>query len=386
MAEPALPAGVFARMVALRRDLHRHPELSFEEERTACQIAAALRELGLEPRRIAGTGLVVDLPGVGDGARVALRADTDALPIQETTGLPFGSETAGIMHACGHDGHSSMLLGAAALLVQGPPPPAPVRLLWQPAEEQGAGALALIEAGALEGVGAIFGGHLDPRLPTGTLVCDDGPMNASSDTFRVEVLGQAGHGARPHEARDALVIGSQLVVALQTVVSRELDPGQAAALSVGRFQAGSAPNVIAGRALLEGTLRAQSPEVRAQLLAALERIVKGTAAASGARLELEVQRGTPPVVNAPASAALGRQAARDVGAEVVPLPTANLGGEDFACYLERVPGCYVRYGARPTARAWAPAHSGGFDFDEAALAIGARWLARVAAVAGATLG
>ncbi|MCA8926344.1 MAG: amidohydrolase [Planctomycetes bacterium] len=379
-----VPPSVFARMVDLRRDLHRHPELSWEEERTATRIAAELERLGLSVRRVAGTGLIADLPGAAPGPIVALRADTDALPVHEQTGLTFASEREGVMHACGHDGHSSMLLGAAELLLAGPPPPCPVRLLWQPAEERGAGAVALIEAGALEGVELIFGGHLDRRFPAGTLIVSEGPVNASTDTFRVEITGQQGHGARPHETLDAVVAGSLLVTSLQTVVSREVNPAHPSVLTVGTFQAGTAGNVIAGQALLEGTIRAQDPEVRQHLIASLKRIGQAIGMLHGAKVEVSVKDGTPPVINPPGATAIARRAALEVTDPelVVPLPNANMGGEDFAYYLERVAGCYIRYGGLVPGRESFPAHSSQFDFDEAALGCGAAWLARVAVLGG----
>ncbi|MCA9573220.1 MAG: amidohydrolase, partial [Myxococcales bacterium] len=243
-----LPEPLRERIVALRRDLHRHPELSDRETRTMGRISEELDALGIPHRTgVAGNGIVADLPGRHEGPLVALRADTDALPVHEDTGLPFASVHEGVMHACGHDGHTSMLVGAAALLLADPPP-LPVRLLFQPAEETGTGALAMIEAGVLEGVGMIFGGHLDRHYAPGELIVTDGPVNASTDTFTVEILGQQGHGARPHEAIDAIVVGSLLVTAIQTIVSREVDPAHPSVISVGSFHAGPAPNVIADRA------------------------------------------------------------------------------------------------------------------------------------------
>ncbi|MEQ1504919.1 MAG: M20 family metallopeptidase [Myxococcota bacterium] len=378
----AVPAGIVDRMVSLRRALHQHPELAFTEHATMRRISGTLDELGVAHRAgVAGTGIVVDLPGRGDGPRVALRADIDALPIHEETGLPFASVNPGVMHACGHDGHASMLVGAAALLIADPPP-FPVRLLWQPAEEQGNGSLAMIEAGALDGVTAIYGGHLDRAYPPGVLVVTDGCVNASTDTFTLIVHGRQGHGARPHEAQDAIVIGSHLVTALQAVVSREVDPAQPAVVTIGRFEAGSAPNVIAGRATLEGTIRAQRADVRALLNEAIARIAAGVGAVHGARIELVRFEGTPPLVNPPGPTALARQAALDVvGPErVMPLATANMGGEDFAWYLERIPGCYIRFGARVPGPAAHPAHSSRFDFHEDALAVGAAWYDRIARI------
>ncbi len=378
-----LPADLVERIVALRRDLHRHPELSNAEHRTRARIADALERLGLTPRTVAGTGLICDLPGRGAGPLVALRADTDALPVHEDTQLPFSSVHDGVMHACGHDGHTAMLVGAAELLVADPPP-LPVRLLFQPAEELGTGALAMIKAGALDGVGLIFGGHLDRHYPPGHLVVTDGPVNASTDTFTIAIRGQAGHGARPHEAVDAVVVGSLLVTALQTVVSREIDPARPSVVSVGRFEAGSAPNVIAGRALLQGTIRAQHADTRQHLRDAIPRIARAIGALHGARVEVELHPGTPPLINRPGPTAIARRAAEEVvgPAHVGTLHTANMGGEDFAYYLDIVPGCYIRHGAQVPGRESYPAHSGQFDIHEDALPIGAAWLARVAHLGG----
>ncbi len=387
MVDPAelVPGDVFERMVALRRDLHENPELSGEETRTARRIADELSELGVEARsEVGGTGVVLDIPGKSDGPRVALRADTDALPVHEETGLEFSSKRDGVMHACGHDGHTSLLFGAAMLLTNGEPPPLPVRLLWQPAEERGAGAKAMIADGVLDGVGMIFGGHLDRHYPPGVLAISDGPVNASSDKFTIDIHGQSGHGARPHEAVDAVVVGSLLVTAIQTVVSREVDPAHPSVLSIGSFHAGSAPNVIAGTARLEGTIRTQEVDVRDHLRQAIIRISKSIGQLHGAEVDVEITGGTPPVVNLPEPTRLAREAAEQVlGPEaIVPLHTANMGGEDFSYYLEHVPGSYIRFGGQVKGREGFPAHSSRFDFDERALAVGARWLARVAHLAG----
>ena len=373
------------RLVAIRRDLHRHPETSWNETRTAERIEKRLVELGLEPRRICGTGVLVDVPGGREGARVALRTDIDALPITEETGLPFASENSGAMHACGHDGHTAMLLGAAELLAADPPP-GPVRLIFQPAEEVGTGASALIEAGALEGVAAIFGGHLDVHFPAGTIFVTPGPVAASTDLLRIRIAGRGGHAARPHETVDAVVVASHVVLALQHVVSRGIDPAEAAVITVGCLQAGEVANAIAGSANLEGTIRAFKADVRERLLAETERIARATAALHGAVAEVEIERGTPPVVNEARATALAREAAVSVAGpeRVASLPGANMAGEDFSFYQERVPGCYVRYGARPSGPAH-PNHSSRFDFDEAALGWGAAWLAEVARVAGRQL-
>lgn len=378
-----VPSQVFERMVALRRDLHRHPELSGEEERTGARIVAQLEELGLKPRRMAGTGVVADICGEREGARIALRADMDALPIQEETGLEFASIHDGVMHACGHDGHSSMLLGAAELLLRDPPP-GPVRLIWEPAEERGQGAPALIGEGVLDGVEAIFGGHVDRRYPAGVLVVTEGAVNAATNRFTIRITGLGGHGARPHEALDAVVVGSLLVIAIQTIVSREVDPAHPSVISVGSFHAGRAANVIADEAVLEGTIRCLDDDVRSYLQQAIRRIAQAVGQLHGAKVDVEISRGMPPVINTARMTELAREAASDVvGADrVVSLHTANMGAEDFAWFLDHVEGCYIRIGAQVPGHEGYPAHSSRFDIDEQALAAGAAWFAQVARTAG----
>lgn len=386
MSPPPITGALQARMIALRRELHEHPELSWGERESARRVARALGELGVGAEPVSGTGLVAEISGRRAGPLVALRADLDALPLAEATGLPFASTVPGVMHACGHDAHSAMLFGAAALL-HARRPPLPVRLLWQPAEELGTGARALREAGVLEGVAAIFGVHVDNRYPTGTLVVTDGAVNASSDGFRVTVRGRGGHAARPHETVDAVVTAAAIVLALQTVVAREIDPADPAVLTVGRLQAGEVSNVIAETAVLEGTLRALDSAVRARLAASLTRVATATGTAHGAGVEVEILEGTPLVYNAPEMAALARSAAAEVvGSENLrALRRANLGGEDFGCYLERVPGAFIRVGAGRAGATMHPAHSCRFDLDEGCLSAGAAWLAQVAARAGERL-
>ena len=383
----AVESAVVERMVAIRRDLHRYPELSWQEHETAERISAVLHELGIPHRRLMGTGVVADLPGTDGLPAVALRADIDALPIQEETGLPFASVNDGVMHACGHDGHTSMLLGAAELLARDGDLPTPVRLIFQPAEEKGAGAKALMEAGVLESVAIAFAGHLDRHFATGTLVVTDGAVSASTDHFKIRVTGRGGHAARPHETIDAVVVGSLIVTAIQTIVSREIDPTHPSIVTVGRFEAGKVPNVIAGQAELEGTIRAQDPGVREHLKKSIRRVAESIGQLHQAGLAVEVKGGTPPVVNSPHATALARQAAAEVVGEkcVRKLGRANMGGEDFAYYLEEIPGCYIRFGARPPGGKGFPAHSSRFDFDEDALPIGAAWMAEVARSAGAAL-
>jgi hippurate hydrolase len=380
-----LDQALFAQIVEIRRELHRHPELSWKETRTASRICEFLDDLGIAHRKdVAGTGVLAEIPAANEGPAIALRADIDALPIHEETGLPFASQVDGVMHACGHDGHASMLLGAAALLAREPQLPAPVRLIFQPAEEVGRGAPAMIEAGGLDGVGMIFGGHLDRHFPTGTVIVTDGPVNAASDQFSIEIRGSGGHAARPHETIDAVVVGSLLVMAIQTIVSREVNPAHPSVISVGRFDAGTAGNVIAGHARLQGTIRTQDPEVREHLHRSLRRIVESVGQLHGAEVTIDLVEGVPVLVNSGEMATLARQVAAQIVGEnnVRMLDTANMGGEDFSWYLEQVPGCYVRFGARGDQMEGYPSHSSRFDFDEAALAVGAAYYCAIAKEAG----
>ncbi len=384
----AISPDIQQQLVSIRRDIHQHPELSWQESRTASKVCESLDGLGLPYRsQVGGTGVVADIAGQRDGPVIALRADLDALPIVEETGLPFSSQVEGVMHACAHDGHTSMLLGAAMLLTDGPPPPLPVRLIFQPAEETALGAKKMIDEGVLDDVAMIFGGHIDRHYPCGDIIVTEGAVNASSDKFSLEISGQGGHAARPHEAVDAVVVGSLLVISLQTIVSREINPAHPSVVSIGRFDAGTAGNVIAGHALLEGSIRAQDPEVRSALHSSIRRIADSVAQLHDASIEVKIRKGPPPLINSDEMTALARQAAlKTVGPDKVnKLITANMGGEDFSYYLDHVPGCYVRYGAQIPGREGFPAHSSRFDFDEKALGIGATYLATVAREAALTI-
>ncbi len=388
VVESVVPAGIYEKMVSFRRDLHRHPELSQEEQETAAKIAAELEHLGIPYRTgVGGHGIVADLPGESSDYIVALRSDMDALPIHEETGLEFTSINEGVMHACGHDGHSSMLLGAAHLLLQEPSLPVPVRLIWQPAEETGVGAQAMIRDGVLDNVRLIFGGHLDRHYPAGELIITEGAVNASTDCFEIHIHGQQGHGARPHETIDAVVVGSLFVTSLQTIVSREINPAHPSVVTVGTFEAGTAPNVIAGTATLTGTIRSQDAAVREHLLKSIHRMARAIGDLHGAEISARIHSGTPPVINTREMATLARRAAEKVihPDQVRPLISANMGGEDFAYFLDHVKGCYIRFGAMVAGREGFPTHSSQFDFDERALAVGAAWFTEVAKLAGKTL-
>jgi hippurate hydrolase len=382
------PQTAIERLVALRRDLHRHPELSWKEERTAERLTSFLRELGArDVRRVAHTAVVARIPGRDPSAPVvAIRGDIDALPIEEATGLEYASETPGVMHACGHDVHATWAVGAA-LLLQRAPARGDVVIVLQPAEEVGGGARAVVDAGVLDGVAAIFGGHVDRRFPLGSVVAEAGPLAASADAFTIELAGRGAHGARPHESADPIVGASALVTALQTIVSRRLDPAAAAVVSIGSIHGGTAPNVIPERVVLTGTLRAMLPAVRSSLCEEVERLATSIATAYGLSAQVTFDAGTPPVVNTAREAGWAQRAAENVlGAGcVLPFGITNMGGEDFAVYLERIPGCFLRIGARERSGTPVPAHSPRFIAAEGSIFVGAAVLAECARVAGEDL-
>ena len=368
----------------LRRILHRCPELAYREKKTAAVLAEELDRLNIPFKtKVAGTGIVAELmgqpPAGGIIPCVALRADMDALPLQEETGLPFASEHSGCMHACGHDGHMAMLVGAAALL-QEVELPGRVKLFFQPAEESGNGAEKMIEAGALDDIEMIFAGHIDIHYPVGTLTVDAGLICSYTDPFTIHIHGRGGHAAWPHEAIDSVVVASNLIMNMQTLVSREIDPVHPAVVTVGRVQAGTVHNVIAERALIDGTVRSAHQDTRKRILSGLNRMIQGAASMSGARIELNFLEGLPAVINEEPAVSIARQAAWEVVGEegITSQGRPSLGGEDFAFYQEKVPGCFVRFGAQQGDLHSGPAHSSRFDFDEGVLEIGSSWLANAA--------
>jgi amidohydrolase len=387
--EPHFAPGDAERLVELRRDLHRHPELSWKEKATSDKLVAALASLGItDVVRVAGTGLVARVPGRDRSAPVvAVRGDIDALPITENTGLPFASEHTGVMHACGHDVHASWAVGAAMLLARAPAA-GDVLVVFQPAEELGDGARAILESGALAKVAAIFGGHVDRRFEVGQVVAQAGALAASTDTFEIEIVGAGAHGARPHESNDPIVAAAAIVTALQTLVSRRLDPAQPGVVTVGTINAGTASNIIPDRARLTGTIRATSAPARALLSRELERMAGAVATAYGVRATTTLSGGTPPIVNPENMAAIAARAVTTVlgDAALVPLGTTNMGGEDFAVYMESIPGCFMRIGAREPGGRVIAAHSPEYYAAEGALFIGAAVLAESARLASAELG
>ena len=383
------PAALRDRLVALRRELHANPELSNEEHETAHRLMAALIACGVEDvHPVGATGVLARVPGRNRRAPVvAIRGDIDALPIHEATGLAFASTQPGIMHACGHDVHATWAVAAGALLARNPAE-GDVLVLLQPAEEAGDGALQMIRGGALEGVSAIFGAHVDRRFALGEVVADVGPLAASADTFEIELVGRGAHAARPHEGADPIVGAGALVLALQSIVARRLNPATAAVVTIGTLHAGVAPNVIPDRASLSGTIRATDASTRAFIITELQRIAGSTASAYALEAKVHVKEGTPPVVNPSQPVAWARDAVASLlGVDaLVPLGITNMAAEDFAHYLEKIPGCFLRIGARESGGLIIPAHSPKFYAAEESIFIGAAVLAATARVASHALG
>lgn len=363
----------------IRQHLHQNPELSFCEFKTAAYIQEQLSNISIDSRGgVAGTGVLAEIGPADADFTVGLRADMDALPISENTGLPFTSTNMGCMHACGHDGHVAMLLGAASLL-RDMGLPCRIRFLFQPAEEQGNGALRMIEAGAIDGLTAIFCGHIDTHYATGSITVDEGIICAFADPFVIKLHGKSGHAARPHETKDAIVAAASLINSLQSLVAREIDPNHSAVLSIGQIHAGEIHNVIADEAIIDGTIRCTHPVTRQHMLAGLERMVQANAALYDITSELEFTDSLPAVINPKISTSTAYDAAEIIVSEknVLSQGPSSLGGEDFAFYLQKIEGCMVRFGARLSDKT-GPAHSSTFDFDDGVLSIGAAWYAQVA--------
>ena len=375
-------------LIALRRDLHQHPELAFAETRSCAALERALAMANpVSVQHVAGTGLVARIRGRDPNAPVvAVRGDIDALPIHEATGLPYASQTDGVMHACGHDVHASWAIGAAYLLAN-ILAAGDVLVVLQPAEEIGEGAAAVLQSGALNDVAAIFGAHVDRRFPVGQVVVQAGPIAAAADSFRITLTGRGAHGARPHESVDAVLGAGVLIVALQGIVSRRVNPSIPAVLTVSTMQAGSASNVIPESAAIGGTLRAVDPATRSLLADEMRRVAHGIAAAHDLVADVEIVLGPPPIVNPASQVAWAHEAAVSLlGADaVVPLGITNMGGEDFAYYMERIPGAFLRIGAREPGGDATPAHTPRFFAADGSLFIGAALLAEAARVASAAM-
>ncbi|HJV26150.1 MAG TPA: M20 aminoacylase family protein [Aromatoleum sp.] len=368
------------RLVEIRRDIHAHPELAFAEHRTAELVAAHLERLGLEVHRnVGGTGVVGTLRS-GRGLRaIGLRADMDALPIQERNEFLHKSRHQGCMHACGHDGHTTMLLGAAEVLAAHPDFDGTVHFVFQPAEEGEGGADAMVNDGLFDRfpMESIFGLHNWPGLPAGQFAVHPGPVMASADRFDIEIRGHGAHAAMPHLGTDSIVAGAALVQAIQSIVSRTLDPTDSAVVSVTQFHAGEAYNVIPDRAQLCGTVRAFSEAVQERVEASLQRLCDGVAAAQGVEIDLAYRRGYPPTINTADEAAVCAEAAAAVagGAPgVITNARPSMGAEDFAYYLRHKPGCYVWLGNGP-GEGGCTLHNPHYDFNDEVMPVGvAYWV------------
>ncbi len=368
-------------IINTRRDLHRIPEPAYTEEKTSAYVAEHLKREGLKVQTgIARTGVVALMKLAGPGKTLMIRSDTDALPVSEETGLPFASTHKGAMHACGHDGHMAMVLGAATILnkvkntLNGH-----IKFLFQPAEEGPGGARPMIEAGIMEDphVDYSIGCHVWPAIPEGTIGVKAGALMAAMDRFDIRIVGKGGHGAMPHLCVDALEVGSQVVNALQRIASRQMDPLNPTVLTIGSFHAGTTFNVIPGEAELSGTTRTFDRDIWNSWPERIEKIVRGVCQSMGADYELKYAQGYPPLFNDESMAEVVRRCARDVvGGDRVIEPEPTMGGEDMAFYLEKSKGCFFFLGVGRQGSA--PLHNPKFDLNENVLLIGAEIYCRVA--------
>src|SRR5687768_3386 len=365
-------------LVQTRHHLHERPELSDEEAKTSAFVVERLRALGLEPRTgIGGYGVVADLEGAVPGRTLAIRADMDALPIEEANEVEYRSRNPGVMHACGHDGHTTVLLGTARTLLQHKESLAGrVRLIFQPAEEVVGGAKKMCEAGVMEGVDAVVALHGWPGVGLGQVGLRAGAMMASADRFDLIIKGSGAHAAYPHQSVDPIVIGAQILMALQTLASREVDPLDPVVVTVAQFHAGTAYNVIPGEARLHGTVRTLNAETRLSMPDRVRRVTDGICAAGRATCEFKWIEGTPPVVNEPEIVELIRRVARGTYGEesLVEVSRPSMGAEDFAMFLQQAPGAMFRLGLGDTS----PIHTPTFDFTDDALPIGVELFSRIA--------
>ncbi len=363
-------------LVAIRRDIHANPELGFEETRTSEIVAQKLKEFGVDEVHtgIAKTGVVGVIRGTGGSNRaIGLRADMDALPINELTNLPYGSKTDGKMHACGHDGHTTMLLGAARYLADHRNFDGTVYLIFQPAEEGRGGGKVMIEEGLFDRFNCetVYGMHNMPGLPLGTISMRPGPCMAAADEFKITVKGKGGHGAMPNVSRDPVVIGSHIVTALQSIASRRVDPIKEAVVSVTQFHAGDAFNVIPEYAELSGTCRTFLPEVRDLVETELKRIATNVALAFDATAEITYMRNYPPTINTAEETEIAADAARKVAGEVSTTGDPKMGAEDFSYMLEERPGAYIWLGnGMPGEKGGANVHTPQYDFNDDAIPYG----------------
>ena len=371
-------------VVRWRRQIHRRPELGFQERETSAIVERELRAAGLEVARVATTGVVGTLRGAREGKCVALRADMDALPVAEASGEPFASETLGVMHACGHDAHTAMLLGAAvSLAAERQLVAGTIKFFFQPAEEGPGGALPMIEAGVMDSprVDAVAMLHVTPLLPAGSIGIHRGAANASCDDFDLKIIGRGGHAAHPHSGVDTIPIAAEVVSALQRIVSREIDPLRPVVISIGTIQGGYRRNVIADVTDLGGTIRCLNEEVRATIPSRIERMVKGICAAHRARYKIDFTYGYPMVFNDLSLAAEVAAIAEETSEvdAIIDLLEPSMGAEDFAYFAQKAPGCLVRLGVGFEGEEDAPMlHSPEFRLNEQALPVGVSLLRSLA--------
>jgi amidohydrolase len=378
-----LAATLAPRLIEIRRHIHAHPELSGQEYQTAAYIAGVLSSCGIHVQEAIGkTGVMGDLKGKGSERRIlAIRADMDALPIQERTQLEFASCRPNIMHACGHDVHSTVGLGTAMVLSQlSEPLPGTVRFIFQPAEEIAQGAGWMVRDGVMRDVSAVLGLHVFPSIPAGCIGIRYGALTAAADDLEIFIQGESGHGARPHEAIDAIWIASQVITTLQQAISRTQNPLRPIVLTIGQISGGRAPNVIADQVRMAGTVRSLHPETHANLPQWIEGIVANVCQAYGARYEMNYRRGVPSVQNDLALTQLLEAASREAWGndQVEIIPEPSLGAEDFSLYLEHAPGTMFRLGVGYGDRANYPLHHPQFDVDESAIVTGVVTLAYAA--------
>ncbi|NLJ33453.1 MAG: amidohydrolase [Firmicutes bacterium] len=376
-----LAAQLQPQLVEIRRHFHMYPEPSWEEVSTSQRIAQELAKLGIPVRRLAKTGLVGTLKGDRPGRTVALRADMDALSIQEETGLSFASKNKGFMHACGHDCHIASLLGAAKILARMRGEIAgTIKFFFQPAEESLQGAKVMMAEGAMDGIDAIFGMHVSSELPVGTVNIVSGPRMASADMFTIRVQGKGGHGSAPQQGVDAILVGSALVINLQSIVSREFNPLEPLVVHVGKLISGDRFNIIASRAIIEGTNRTFNHEIRKQLPDIMQRIIKNTTGAYRASAELEYKWGCPVLVNDDSLSKMAQGTVKRLyGNESLVGMAPLTASEDFSYYVEKAPGAYAFLGVgnKEKDTEW-PLHHSHFNVDENALQIGAALYAQFA--------
>ncbi len=376
-------ASIRQRVISLRRKIHQYPELGRQEFKTTDLVCKTLKSAGIPFKRFKPTGVVALLKGRRPGPCVALRADMDALPLEERTPSPFRSRHPGVMHACGHDGHTAMVLTAALVLAEEKDALCgSVKFLFQPDEEGAGGAKILISGGALKNpdVDAVFGVHVNPRLPAGTLGVKPGPLMASVDRFTLDILGEGGHGAYPHEGRDAVVIAAQVVNALQTLASRRIDPVEPVVVTIGTIEGGRRFNVLAESVRMTGTVRTLSHDLQRRMPGLIKEIVGGVVKAHGGRYKLDYQVLGHPLVNDGRMTELAARAAEQVvGAKkTLRLDRASMGGEDFSEYLDRVPGSFVYVGTGADRRTKRPWHHPSFFLHEGSLEVGVKFLCAVA--------